>query len=101
MKISQKEIKKYEPKIALLGGKDGLFFYKLFAKNIEKILKNNSFFICEIGHDQLNSCKNIFKNTNLNLKKYQKIYKILTEHLLFLIFKLIFFLIYIYIFFKI
>lgn len=71
-KTSQKEIKNYEPKIALLGGKDGLFFYKLFAKNIEKILKNNSFFICEIGHDQLNSCINIFKNTNLNLKKISK-----------------------------
>ena len=71
-KTSQKEIKNYEPKIALLGGKDGLFFYKLFAKNIEKILKNNSFFICEIGHDQLNSCIHIFKNTNLNLKKISK-----------------------------
>ena len=68
----QIEIKKYEPKVALIGGKDGLKFYRLFAKKIEKIMKKKSYFIIEIGHNQLNSCLNIFKNTNLNLKKISK-----------------------------
>ena len=65
-------IKKYEPKIALLGGKDGLNFYRLIANEIEKFMKSNSYFICEIGFDQLASCKSIFKRTNLILKKISK-----------------------------
>lgn len=69
---SQIEIKNFEPKLALIGGNDGLKFYRLFAKKIEKILHNGSFFICEIGYKQLNSCKDIFKNTNLDLKKVSK-----------------------------
>ena len=69
---TQLEIKKYEPKISLVAGHDGLSFYKIFARNIEKIMNKNSFFIFEIGHNQLESCKAIFKNSNLKLKKISK-----------------------------
>ena len=68
----QINVKNYEPKLALSGGKDGLRFYKLFAKKIEGIMSNNSFLILEIGHNQLNSCLNIFKRSNLKLKKISK-----------------------------
>ncbi|OUW95004.1 MAG: protein-(glutamine-N5) methyltransferase, release factor-specific [Pelagibacteraceae bacterium TMED237] len=68
----QFEIRKFEPKIALLGGKDGLKFYRLFAKYIEKNMKRNSIFIFEIGHNQLNPCIKIFEKTNLILKKISK-----------------------------
>ena len=71
-KSLQLEIKKYEPKIALLGGKDGLKFYRDFANKIEKIMNYNSFFICEIGHNQLKSCIKIFDKSNLTLKKISK-----------------------------
>ncbi len=78
----QIEVKKFEPKVALLGGNDGLKFYRYFAKNIEKIMKRKSFFICEIGHNQLKPCRNIFSNTNLTLVKVtqdlQKIDRTLT-----------------------
>ena len=53
-------------------GKDGLKFYKIFAEKIHKIMKKNSFFICEIGYNQLNACIDIFKNTNLVLKNVSK-----------------------------
>ncbi len=66
------EIKKYEPKLALIGGKDGLKFYRKFSKKIEKIMYKNSYFICEIGYNQLSSCKKIFNNTNLKLLKISK-----------------------------
>ena len=61
-----------EPKKALIGGKDGLKFYRLFAKKLERIMKKNSFFICEIGYNQLIQCKKIFKKTNLKLVKVSK-----------------------------
>ncbi len=68
----QREIKNFEPKIALVGGVDGLKFYKIFAKKIQQIMKNNSIFICEIGYNQLDDCKKIFRNSNLTLKKVSK-----------------------------
>ena len=68
----QLEIRKFEPQIALLGGKDGLKFYRLFAQKLEKNMNKNSIFICEIGYQQLNSCKKIFSKTNLVLKKITK-----------------------------
>ncbi len=68
----EKEVKKFEPKIALYGGKDGLKFYKLFAKKIENYMKKNSLFVCEIGHNQLIDCKKIFDNSNLIMKKVTK-----------------------------
>ena len=68
----QIEIKNFEPKLALIGGEDGLKFYKIFAKKVEKIMKKNSIFICEIGHNQLDACIKIFSNTDLVLKKISK-----------------------------
>ncbi len=68
----QLEVKNHEPKIALLGGKDGLAFYEALANKIEKIMLPNSFLILEIGHTQLDSVRLIFKKTNLILKKVTK-----------------------------
>ncbi len=68
----KKEVKKYEPSIALLGGKDGLKFYRKLAKEVVSLMKINSIFICEIGFNQLIACQNIFKNKNLVLKKISK-----------------------------
>tara|TARA_B100001057_G_scaffold500498_1_gene615908 strand:+ start:4189 stop:5019 length:831 start_codon:yes stop_codon:yes gene_type:complete len=69
---TQLEIKKFEPKISLVASENGLSFYKLFARNIEKIMNENSHFIIEIGHNQLDSCRSIFSNSNLKLKKISK-----------------------------
>jgi len=66
------EVKNFEPKLALQGGKDGLNFYRNFANIHDRIMKNKSIFICEIGYNQLNSCIKIFKNSNLMLKKVTK-----------------------------
>lgn len=68
----EEEITRYEPKLALIGGKDGFLFYKKFADKIKLNMKKNSYFICEIGYTQLSKCKIIFDNSNLILKKISK-----------------------------
>ena len=69
---AQEEIKKFEPKVALVGGADGLQIYRILSKKIDYIMTNNSYFVCEIGKGQLDSIKDIFQNTNLILKKISK-----------------------------
>ncbi len=69
-------IKKYEPKIALYGGQDGLFFYREFSKIIPKLMSRNAYFIIEIGEDQFNDCRQIFNNSSMNfIKKTQDLKK--------------------------
>ena len=69
---AQEEIKNFEPKVALVGGLDGLQIYRILSKKIDYIMTNNSYFVCEIGKGQLDSIKDIFQNTNLILKKISK-----------------------------
>ena len=69
---AQEEIKNFEPKVALVGGADGLQIYRILSKKIDYIMTNNSYFVCEIGKGQLVSIKDIFQNTNLVLKKISK-----------------------------
>lgn len=70
------EIKKFEPKIALEGGEDGLDFYREFAKKIPNIMNKNAHLIIEIGEKQYYECKEIFRCSSLNLvKKIQDLQK--------------------------
>ena len=70
------EIKKFEPKIALDGGNDGLDFYREFAKKIPNIMNKNAYLIIEIGEKQFIECKEIFSFSSLSLiKKMQDLQK--------------------------
>ena len=70
------EIKKFEPKIALFGGKDGLDFYREFSKKIDKNLKNGAHLILEIGASQFCDCMEIFRDSGLKfIKKSQDLQK--------------------------
>ena len=70
------DIKNYEPKIALFGGKDGLDFFRLFSKKIDKILKNAGYLILEIGASQFSDCREIFDDSRLKfIKKSQDLQK--------------------------
>ena len=64
-----KDIKNYEPKIALCAGRDGLEFYRELAKNVYKLIKKNGFLLIEIGENQLDECLNIFQNSKLKFEK--------------------------------
>jgi len=74
-------IKNFEPKIALVGGQDGLESYRQLSALANLILRNNSFLFIEIGDSQIAGIKKIFLNQNLKLikivKDYQQIDRVL------------------------
>ena len=56
----QPEIQEFEPKISLLGGNDGLDFYRRISNILTDLLKPNSAAFFEIGEKQSASVTNIF-----------------------------------------
>ncbi len=61
---------KYEPKLALDGGEDGLKFYRIIIQEGYKYLKPNGIIALEIGFDQKEEVINIAKECNI----YKSIY---------------------------
>ena len=67
----QKEVKLFEPKLALDGGKDGLDCYRIIAKDVDKFLKKSGYLFLEIGQNQEDDVIKIFgdKLKFIKLKK--------------------------------
>jgi release factor glutamine methyltransferase len=66
---TSKEIRNYEPYLALDGGEDGLDFYREFSRKIYELMNTKSYLILEIGEKQFNDCKEIFGVSGLNFHK--------------------------------
>lgn len=45
-------VKDNEPHVALFGGEDGLYFYRLIFKNVKRVLKDRALLAFEMGFDQ-------------------------------------------------
>ncbi|AZV55297.1 peptide chain release factor N(5)-glutamine methyltransferase [Clostridium sp. AWRP] len=65
--ILMEDVKNYEPREALSGGKDGLEFYREITKESLKVLESSGIIMFEIGYDQRKSVSDIlaqngFKN---------------------------------------
>ncbi|MBQ7339681.1 MAG: peptide chain release factor N(5)-glutamine methyltransferase [Clostridia bacterium] len=56
----QKEVKEFEPMLALDGGEDGLTFYKIIAEKVEKHLNENGVLLMEIGYNQSEEVMGLF-----------------------------------------
>ena len=69
------DIKKYEPKIALDGGNDGLDLIKKFIYKAESILKFNGTLALEIGNGQFKKVSKILKKKNFKIEHVIKDYK--------------------------
>ena len=57
----EKQVKDFEPRLALDGGEDGLIFYRKIAKDYKKYLKNCGICAFEIGFNQGETVKNILE----------------------------------------
>ena len=67
-----KEVKDYDPLIALDGGDDGLQCYRDIAKIAPKLLKDNGYILLEVGYNQANDVKNIFQNKSFNFINFRQ-----------------------------
>lgn len=56
----QKEVREYEPKVALDGGDDGLEFYRRLAADVRQYLVKGGMLIMECGEGQTNDILQIF-----------------------------------------
>lgn len=55
------EVKNFEPKLALSGGEDGLYFYREISKEAKVYLKKNGYIAFEIGYNQRMDVKKILE----------------------------------------
>ena len=55
-------VQKFDPNVALDGGKDGLDFYRAIAEKTPSLLKEGGSVILEIGYDQADSVPKLFSN---------------------------------------
>ena len=74
----QREVKDFEPNMALDGGEDGLDFYRIIANNVHNYLTDKGVLLVECGFDQANAVKELFKGFSLVeiIKDYENIDRI-------------------------
>ena len=66
----QSEVKNFEPRIALDGGKDGLDYYRQIADNAGRFIKKGGLIALEIGDKQAKSVKKLLEETEQYGKPY-------------------------------
>ena len=71
----QDDIKKFEPKLALDGGNDGLDVIKKVIYKSIKLLKINGILALEIGNGQYKQVSKILRSNNFILKELVKDYQ--------------------------
>ena len=66
------DVAKYEPRLALDGGLDGLSEIRKVIKKSSELIKKNGIFILEIGFDQKNKAINFLKKEGFYINSTQK-----------------------------
>ena len=72
LKYLEKDVAKFEPKLALDGGFDGLSEIRKVIKKSSELIKKNGKFILEIGFDQKNKVINLLKKEGFYINSAQK-----------------------------
>ena len=65
----EKKVKDFEPMLALDGGKDGLNFYRIIAKEYSEYLNENGTLILELGIDESEKVAALFEGKSVEIKK--------------------------------
>ena len=68
------EVRDYEPKIALVGGEDGLMFYRQIIAQVSSILNAGSWLIFEVGQGQADQVAALAVQNGFELHKIRKDY---------------------------
>lgn len=68
VKLLDYGVKKYDPKISLDGGVDGLYFYRQIASKAKEFLNPEGVVAVEIGYDQKQEVENLFKEQGFSCK---------------------------------
>ena len=71
-KYLDEEVVRFEPKIALDGGLDGLSEIRKVIKKSSELIKFHGKLILEIAHDQKNEVKKILKSNNFYINNVVK-----------------------------
>ena len=72
LKYLERDVAKFEPRLALNGGLDGLSEIRKVIKKASKLIKKNGKFILEIGFDQKNKVINLLKKGGFYINYAQK-----------------------------
>tara|TARA_E500000178_G_scaffold337010_1_gene375679 strand:- start:1021 stop:1860 length:840 start_codon:yes stop_codon:yes gene_type:complete len=75
IKNLSEDIKKYEPRMALDGGNDGLDLIKKIIYKSKYILRNNGTLALEIGNEQIKKVSKLLIDNNFRIKNVIKDYK--------------------------
>ncbi len=63
----QREVKEFEPRLALDGGADGLDFYRIIAEEVGKYLTRGGTLIMEVGEGQAKAVAKLFKRCDYSM----------------------------------
>lgn len=66
----QVEVRDHEPRLALDGGSDGLYFYRKIIKDAPNFLNSRGFLVFEIGYDEAEDISSIMRE-NFDTKIYK------------------------------
>ena len=72
IKYLDKDVKNFEPKLALSGGLDGISEIRKVVRKSSELIKKNGKLFLEIGFDQKNKVKKILKKNGFKLDKVLK-----------------------------
>ena len=65
----ESEVKDFEPRLALDGDIDGMKFYRIIAENFTRFLTPKGVLVLEIGYDEAEDIRNLFKDKTVVIKK--------------------------------